>query len=263
MGLFWILSLNISGLIIIGAMIQENGLPENHGAIFIVSLFTLSAIANIYHTISSNFTVKSPEDNNTDQKNQNLISTDTLFEKTLSNDLKLAYILTEQTFSGSHHRLLTESDNIKIRASKNLQTSMIIAASYIVYISAGAYLSLTSNNLNLEKVIWIVAPSAILTQLLIWFFLRQYRQDLIEARYLGNELSNMEYHSLAAKMALLTKDANLTDDVVKSLLKVERNFKLAKGETTLFERSNVSSENTNDSILSSFKLFNEKTNKTN
>lgn len=61
MGIFWILALNISSLIIIGAMIQENGVPQEQGTLLILGLFIVNAIANIYHTVSSAIPQKKEE----------------------------------------------------------------------------------------------------------------------------------------------------------------------------------------------------------
>jgi hypothetical protein len=64
-----------------------------------------------------------------------------------------------------------------------------------------------------------------------FFFLSTYRRNLSEIKYFQNELTNIECKLIALSMA--QKESKLIKDVVSALLKVERNFVLRKGETTV------------------------------
>lgn len=72
---------------------------------------------------------------------------------------------------------------------------------------------------------------AITANVFSFFFLSTYRRNLSEIKYFQNELTNVESKLLALAVVNGGTPKN-TPDVIKSLLAVERNFILKKGETT-------------------------------
>lgn len=64
-----------------------------------------------------------------------------------------------------------------------------------------------------------------------FFFLATYRRNLTEVKYFQNELTNVESRAIATAIAL-DRDGAEIEKVIGSLLNVERNFILKRGETT-------------------------------
>jgi hypothetical protein len=68
-------------------------------------------------------------------------------------------------------------------------------------------------------------------QLFAFFFLRLYKNNLEDAKYFQNELSNLTAKSTSIRLAILTKNNDVLNDIIKTLSITERNFKLTKDET--------------------------------
>jgi uncharacterized membrane protein len=66
-----------------------------------------------------------------------------------------------------------------------------------------------------------------------FFFLRLYKNSHNDVKYFYNEKTNIDSKSLAIKIAQLHSDTATLNKIILELSKVERNFKLKKGETTL------------------------------
>lgn len=80
-------------------------------------------------------------------------------------------------------------------------------------------------------------------QVFAFFFLRLYKNNLEDARYFQNELTNINCKIAAIKVAQVTNRDELLDSFLTSLIAVERNFKLAKEETMLnLEKARIEKE---------------------
>lgn len=66
-----------------------------------------------------------------------------------------------------------------------------------------------------------------------YFFLRLYRLGLSELKYYQNEITNIEFWSVAYRQAAARGDKATVGKVTQQLLKIERNFILKKGEKTV------------------------------
>ena len=73
----------------------------------------------------------------------------------------------------------------------------------------------------------------IFIQLFAFFFLRLYKNNLEDAKYFQNELTNLSALSSSLKIAYLTKNEKLVEQIILNLSKTERNFKLQNQETLL------------------------------
>jgi hypothetical protein len=88
---------------------------------------------------------------------------------------------------------------------------------------------------------WFVPRFSIVLfiQIFAYFFLRLYKENLLDIKYFNNEITNMEYKKAAMDIATkLLKDApvpkqqaDLLSKVCLELLRTERNFVLKKGES--------------------------------
>jgi hypothetical protein len=74
-----------------------------------------------------------------------------------------------------------------------------------------------------------------LVQFIGFFFLRLYVAGENESHYLRNEITNFESRMIAYHIAAAGKDTTSLRDVVKQLVRTERNFKLRKEEHALYE----------------------------
>ena len=73
----------------------------------------------------------------------------------------------------------------------------------------------------------------IFIQLFAFFFLRLYKNNLEDAKYFQNELTNLTAKSSAVKISYLMGNTEKVYDILKELSSVERNFKLLKDESTI------------------------------
>lgn len=72
----------------------------------------------------------------------------------------------------------------------------------------------------------------LLIEVFAYFFLRLYKQSLIEIKYFQNELTNVESKYLGVKLSS-GDESVLLAEAVKNLLSTERNFVLGKGQSTV------------------------------
>lgn len=83
----------------------------------------------------------------------------------------------------------------------------------------------------------------IFIQLFAFFFLRLYKNNLEDAKYFQNELTNLTAKSASIKIAYLMGNTDKVYDNLKELSTVERNFKLLKDETTIgLEKARMETE---------------------
>lgn len=99
------------------------------------------------------------------------------------------------------------------------------------------------NNLDLQQFLLNFIPKisfVIFIQLFSFFFLRLYKSNLEDSKYFQNELTNILAKSTAIQIAQHLEDKPLLTSIVSDLSKIERNFKLAAGETLLnIERTKI------------------------
>lgn len=72
----------------------------------------------------------------------------------------------------------------------------------------------------------------LLIEVFAYFFLKLYKQSLIEIKYFQNELTNVESKYLGVKLSS-GEESSLLTEAVKKLLSTERNFVLEKGQSTV------------------------------
>ena len=74
---------------------------------------------------------------------------------------------------------------------------------------------------------------AISIEIFAFFFLRLYKLGLPEVKFFQNELTNLEARFAAVEVALERSDAPALASTIESLLAVERNFVLKRGEVAV------------------------------
>lgn len=139
-------------------------------------------------------------------------------------------------FEKIKQRLRDNIDRLNTTGNLNLAIGLLTAVGGIVflfnYISLSPSTEQDSTKLIIQNVQRI--SLVILTELFAFFFLRLYKTNISETKYFQNELTNIDAKALALRIAYLSKNQLMQDEIVKELIKTERNFVLQKEQSTIF-----------------------------
>jgi exonuclease VII large subunit len=133
-------------------------------------------------------------------------------------------------------RLETEIEALARRGRVNLTIGAFFAA---FGIAALGYFALYFEYKSFDDVAIRFIPRltfVILIELFSYFFLNLYRHSIFEIKYFQNELTNVESRLLALQGCLLTGDSKTTAKICDQLSRVERNFVLKRGESTIQDK---------------------------
>lgn len=98
-----------------------------------------------------------------------------------------------------------------------------------------------------------------LIEIFAYFFLSLYKAGLSEIKYFQNEITSVESKYLALKVALYSEEKDNIKYVVEQLAKAERNFLLAKGQSTVeLERMKSEQQSTLDILGKVTSVFSNK-----
>lgn len=170
-------------------------------------------------------------------------------------------------FEEIRKRLYEETGNLARRANLNLALGSATTILAGVGLVAIAFINpLVLPNSTTDNYGWIITAHYIprlsvivFAELFAYFFLKLYKAGLADIKYYQNELTNVELKISALKVALAAKDNEILKVVIGELAKVERNFVLKKGETTVeIERFKTESLNTKDWVEHLTKLLGTK-----
>lgn len=101
---------------------------------------------------------------------------------------------------------------------------------------------------------------SVFIELFSFYFLKLYKINLEEIKYLNNEKTNIDMRVLAIKMAVTYKPDKI-ESIIENLLKTERNYILKKDESTIdIERSKVDNK-FYEKIVGIFESIKSKTDK--
>lgn len=148
------------------------------------------------------------------------------------NNRKLKHL--EVYYLGVKERLYEEISSLGRRGNLNLVIGMVTTI-FAVWVLATTVLSGDRNLSNSELATYYV-PRLLLSlfvEFFSFFFLRLYKSGLSEIKYFQNELTNVEMKFLAIQGAMLMGKEETIDQVIRHLAVTERNFKLAKDESTV------------------------------
>lgn len=142
-----------------------------------------------------------------------------------------------------HHREMKSRidsllSDLRGRQETNLGLGMLFSIVGVVILAGLVFYGThAAANDKVEFLLWFIPRLSIVIfiQVFAYFFLGLYRGNLIDIKYFNNELTNMEYKRMGAEVALLEgNSANpLVPQFCLELLKVERNFVLRKGESSV------------------------------
>lgn len=154
-------------------------------------------------------------------------------------------VLVRQYFAATQARLQQEVSALTRRSNVNLivgGVTTLIAVGLLALVVQDS----PSGQITLSQLALHYLPRvslAIFIELFSFFFLRLYRAGLADIKFFQNELTNAEAKYASVEAAVSQQDNVLVRRAVSSLARVERNFVLKKGESTVdVERLRVESE---------------------
>lgn len=148
----------------------------------------------------------------------------------------------EMDFRFIRSRLNREIEKLSRKANVNL---VIGSLTTIVALGALGYIVLQSQDsfVDLTQMLFHYIPRIsliIFIEVFAFFFLRLYKLNLNDMKYIQNELTTIELKLVSLSVAInFGKDIDVSS-ITKELSKTERNFILKKGETTVeLEKSRI------------------------
>jgi uncharacterized membrane protein YedE/YeeE len=140
-------------------------------------------------------------------------------------------------FTRNRRRMIEEAERIQRNGFLNLMIGILFS---VIALGILGYPLFTTN--AVQDTNWIglferFAPRfsvGILIQLIGFFFLRLYVAGENEVHYIRNEITNLESRLISYFAAAAGNDATAMRDIIKQLVRTERNFKLKKDERTLY-----------------------------
>lgn len=143
------------------------------------------------------------------------------------------FIFIEEDLKDIKSRLVTEISSLNNKSIINLLvgiiTSMLGILIVLFLFSFDKFDTITPFILNFIPKITIM----VFMQTFSFYFLKIYKNNLQEIQYYQNELTNIEFKTLALKTALLSDDEKNIGSILNELLKTERNQVFKAGETTM------------------------------
>jgi|GEM_PF-4924295 len=125
--------------------------------------------------------------------------------------------------------------HIRGREEVNLGIGMLFSLAGVIVLAFLVFWGVQTTNDRNEFFYWFLPrlSVALFIQLFAYFFLRLYRENLLDFKYFNNELTNIEFKKLATDLSLRSEARNspVLAQICGDLIKVERNFVLRKGET--------------------------------
>lgn len=154
------------------------------------------------------------------------------------NDVKQSIItenkrnVVQLAFEGAIENLHNNSAKTRLYTQLNLAFGITISGCAIAMLGFSVFELSTS----VSGGFWLIFTSrltvSISIQLLAMFFLKLYKNNLIELKYIQNEITNIESRKIASIIARDFSEKNKMK-IIDALIETERNFILDKGKTTI------------------------------
>jgi hypothetical protein len=140
----------------------------------------------------------------------------------------------DQRFSEMSSRLQRETADLARRGNLNLVLGMITTLGGLAVLGYAVVTAPSSSSYSDLIAHFVPRFSlALLIEVFAYFFLKLYKESLGGIKYFQNELTNVESKHIALEAALDGSTPELRALVVQSLCGTERNFVLAKDQTTI------------------------------
>lgn len=136
------------------------------------------------------------------------------------------------SFEGAIENLHNNSAKTRLYTLLNLIFGITISGCAIAMLGFSVFELSTT----VPGAFWLTFTSrltvSISIQLLAMFFLKLYKNNLVELKYIQNEITNIESRKIASIIASDFSESNKMK-IVNDLIETERNFILDKGKTTI------------------------------
>lgn len=196
-----------------------------------------------------------------------LITEDSLFEKIRINyedrliDDNKSRIL-ERELVEVKFRINQETSRTARNANLNLLIGFFTTFMAIFILGYSLWTTPSSSTTSVNEFAYHFLPRFTLSlfiELFSFFFLRIYKKNLEDIKYLNNERTNIDLKLLALKCAMSIKDDDAIRNVINELSKTERNFILKKDESTVeIEKTKVEVNHNNKALETIFSVLNKK-----
>lgn len=165
-------------------------------------------------------------------------------------------ILDIQTaFLKSEERLIKEVKALGKRSNINLVIGSVIA---LIGWALLVWFIIDINNKEMQgwQMLNAFIPRLtiiIMIEIFSYFFLKLYRESIDRIRYYQNEITNIESKKIAILASVISDKDATCKSIIESLLKVDRNILLRKGETTIELEKLKIENNSSKNLLSNLK----------
>jgi len=152
---------------------------------------------------------------------------------------------------------------LRTSRTSNINLSIGVFTTFIAIFFLGySLLGVETNQESTTSFIYHFIPRLSLSlfiELFSFFFLRIYKKNLDDIKYLNNERTNIDLKLVALRTSIAYSESEALKEVILDLSKTERNFVLKKGESTVEIEKERQENTSSEKILSSFlKLLDKK-----
>ena len=174
-----------------------------------------------------------------EEKINNEANEDFISKLKINVEKKLENIENDNNISKYYSKIITRLNEELIELRKRSDLSLIIGiTTTLIGLGFLGYFSInfetTAKSLFEFFIEFLPRLSLVIfIQIFAYFFLKLYKFNLSEIKFIQNELTSIESKLLAIRIAIEHEDKEVIKYVVESLMKTERNFILEKGQTTI------------------------------
>ncbi|ASV31666.1 hypothetical protein [Maribacter cobaltidurans] len=148
-----------------------------------------------------------------------------------------------------------EREVLRTSRNSNINLSIGFFTTFIAIFFLGySLLGVESNQESSTSFIYHFIPRLSLSlfiELFSFFFLRIYKKNLDDIKYLNNERTNIDLKLVALRTSIAYEESAALKEVILDLSKTERNFVLKKGESTVEIEKVRQDDNNSEKLLSS------------
>jgi hypothetical protein len=162
-----------------------------------------------------------------------------------------------QNFDQTRTRVMREIDSLSRRANLNLVIGSVTTIIAVGVLFSSVYSKDFSLNDTAKTLSYFIPriSTVIFIEIFSFFFLKLYRSNLNDVKYYQNEMTNIEFKVLSLKSALMTDDKETLKQIISELNKIERNFILQPGETTVDIETNKYQNRNDKSFTDNLKIM--------
>lgn len=156
-----------------------------------------------------------------------------------------------------------ERDTMRISRNGNINLTIGFFTTFMAIFFLGySLLGVSYDTESTQRFIFHFVPRFTLSlfiELFSFFFLRIYRKNLDDIKYLNNERTNIDFKLISLQVAMMQSDSATLTSVITEFSKTERNFILKKDESTVdIEKNKIDSMSSEKLLESLVHIINRK-----